>query len=521
MPLPSAHSARATLPAVAFAALFCASTVRAATPAILVGPDLAPRAISIQGLSDGTLSFFDTDRHYRSEALEGFVQLRDIGQARATADDGAAAVVPIKPALPAAPPAPSGAQPGPATQPAPSEGFIELVDGQKLTGRFLAPLPDGQKFQWEHPLLGAVAINLDNVRSLRLRPRPAAPAPAADPNAPGDAGANAGNDPAANNLKAFAEKLNNMVARPPGAGPVPNAGPQVPVTPPRPAPAAPALKTPVDANGPDNGAANAGGNASATSDRVEMTNGDAVTGFVTAITAKGLELKTAERGQAVVLPLERVCRIDLTNPMQETRRRQHKVWLEDGSRLLASSLSITGKEMRLQPALGAAAAPAPPVSTPLAGVTRIDIAGKAGALAPLSSLASSVAGGGEAFGVARPPRVAGDSLRVHAPVTLAFELPTGAMRLAGQARLDTAAEPGQDPAQVAAQVRRWADLDMVLRLDDKEITRIHLDGKQPQADVNLPLDGRRLVIELTQGANGPVMDRVLLREFQLLIVPRP
>lgn len=505
------------------------SSARAATPAVLVGPDLSPRVISLQGISEGSLSFFDTDRRYRSEALEDFVQLRDVGQARAESADAAPRPAPAVAVTPG-----SGATTAPATAPA-GDGAVELIDGQRLTGRFVDADKDGQKFTWSHALIGSVALNLDHVRSITLRARPAAPAPAT-PAAPGNAGAPGGPGAARQAEQPDpAHAVNNPAGAnrpgaglPPAAGPVPNRAlglelnaavarmqpPQPVVPPPLPATARPAAP---EAPKPDPEVDGVVVGATAPSnDRVELINGDALEGFVTAISARGLELKTAEGAQSVSLPLERVWRVTLTNPMREGRATRHRVWLRDGSRLLVTSLAVAGQELRLQAAL----APGAAASTPVSDLRRIDFAGKAGAAVPLASLAPAVSGG-EAFGVPAPPRVLGESLRVHAPVTLGFELPPGASRLAGQILLDATPEPGQEAAQAEAQVRQWADFDVIFRLDDKPIARAHLDGQHPRAEINIPLDGRRLTIELTQGANGPVMDRALLRDFQMLVSPRP
>src|SRR5665213_3206053 len=41
------------------------TSLLALTPATLVGPDLQPRTVNVESLSDGVLSFFDTDRQLK------------------------------------------------------------------------------------------------------------------------------------------------------------------------------------------------------------------------------------------------------------------------------------------------------------------------------------------------------------------------------------------------------------------------------------------------------------------------
>ena len=48
-------------------------------------------------------------------------------------------------------------------------------------------------------------------------------------------------------------------------------------------------------------------------------------------------------------------------------------------------------------------------------------------------------------------------------------------------------------------------------------TRARLNAKEPRAVVNVPLRGSELSIEFTQGANGPLQDRVVLTRAMLLV----
>jgi len=116
--------------------------VAAATPAVLVGLDLQAKAVHIQGLSGGALSYFDRDRRLRVEPIDTVVQIREIGlPSRSGSVDADVAVVD-------------------------GVGVIELVDGQRLTGEWV----DAQAgvVRWRHPWLGLVGIGLDRIARVSL-----------------------------------------------------------------------------------------------------------------------------------------------------------------------------------------------------------------------------------------------------------------------------------------------------------------------------------------------------------------
>jgi len=121
-----------------------ATQTMAATPAVLVDSDLNPHPVMIHSVTEGLISYFDNDRQLRVESIDHFVQIRQIGQELRT-------VSPTHPHI--------GSQiPGD-----PPTGWIQLVDGQRLTGRWIIDDELGEKLVWLHPFLGRIAMDLDQI----------------------------------------------------------------------------------------------------------------------------------------------------------------------------------------------------------------------------------------------------------------------------------------------------------------------------------------------------------------------
>lgn len=113
--------------------LACVPAV-AVTEAELIGPDLVARPVKITNLHDGTLNYFDENRTLQSASVDGFVQLRAIGGQIAS---------------------------DPAPYPC-----ISLTDGQRFTGSWIGPTPDGSGLRWRNDLVGTLVISLDEVASI-------------------------------------------------------------------------------------------------------------------------------------------------------------------------------------------------------------------------------------------------------------------------------------------------------------------------------------------------------------------
>ena len=123
-----------------------------------------------------------------------------------------------------------------------------------------------------------------------------------------------------------------------------------------------------------------------------------------------------------------------------------------------------------------------------------------------------VVAGGAVFGRQIAPLQDKGGLRIHAPIAVEIDLPAGASRLGGIAELDLS-EGG-----VSSGFAQWADFELVLSLDGREVDRHHFDHSSPSTAINVPVNGAVLRIELLEAANGPIMDRLHLRGLVVLVM---
>ncbi len=268
--------------------------------------------------------------------------------------------------------------------------------------------------------------------------------------------------------------------------------------------------------------------APAATDQLVLANGDRLGGFIVAIRASGVEIQPDGQDDAITLPLDRVARITLANPApdDDAPNVDNTVWLRDGSRVRFGVVEVEGQSVLLSNVLIRAGGPTKPIRVPIETVRRIDV-GLGGAhiddvivgralrrIIDLTDLPRKVTAGGLVFGVPMPPTVesAGDTalaatnLRLHAPVTVQLDLPEGASRLAFVAELDTSNASAHD----------WADLDLTVRVDGTAVAQAKINGDSPRTRLNVKA-GRRVELVVGSGANGPVLDRLRLRDAMIFV----
>jgi hypothetical protein len=238
--------------------------------------------------------------------------------------------------------------------------------------------------------------------------------------------------------------------------------------------------------------------ASSGDDAILLANGDTLTGFIEAAGAEGLEVEI--EGQRLTLGWDRIAALQLPNPV----RRDPAVWLRlrDGSRLRVEKAALDGETFTGE-AFGGK-----PIEVPTDAVAAVDFF-KRHRLMPLGRLEATTVSGGHVFGVPMPPEVEGERARLHAPLALRFGLPEGARRFAA----DAALEEGDGS--------RWADLQLSVRHGQGERFSERLKANRPEARVNVGLRDRTLTIRLGEGANGPIRDRLRLRNAVLLVETAP
>jgi hypothetical protein len=486
--------------------LCCADPARAATPALLVGPELEPVKVSVQSMGDGTLNYFDSERRLRSEPASSFLQIRLIAPATPAGKGDAQAPVAAEP------------------------GWLELIDGQRYPGRLTGSDDAGQNIDWTLSLPTAVTlrVSLERVRSIRwpMAPKPQAGNSDAPGNAPaqpagGGSGGNGGggaNDrqaegPGGNAIgKDIGNPVGNVVGSPAGN---PNSN-----TDPRPA-------TPTAPPTPPVPAGDAAG--AATGDVVTLANGDRVTGFVQAIRLSGLELRASSGSAPLSMPVDRLAEVVLSSgqvagsPSTTARPRPMvgagTVVLRNGARLSGTNLRLTGDaeakvSLLLSPAAldsaGDVAAQSLAVSLPVTEVERIELQSRAGVLLPLASLPLSVTEGGSVFGLPAPPRAEAGDLLLHAPLLANVELPPGTRRVSMKLSLAL-------PTGLSRQAQRWPDFVVTIEQAGKSLGQFRLNQQSAEQLVNVAADAGMMRIKLDASLNGPVLDRLRVSEGVVLV----
>ncbi|MCC7191383.1 MAG: hypothetical protein IT444_01260 [Phycisphaeraceae bacterium] len=241
------------------------------------------------------------------------------------------------------------------------------------------------------------------------------------------------------------------------------------------------------------------------SDQLLLVNGDTLDGFIVGFQVDSVEIKPAGGGEAIKLPLERLRSARFANPVTAAKG-QSLICLADGTRLRVTKLAIADDFIKADLELKAKGDGGEKVpAMALAEAVRIDLATGAGVLVDLASLPPVIVSGGEVFGLAIPPRSTGSDVILHAPLVVRYELPAGAKRFSALA---------QCPSESADAA--WVDFEVTAKVDGKPVGSWHFNVSSPQAVMNFALNGKEMTFELTSGRNGPVLDRLRLRDAVLL-----
>lgn len=241
-------------------------------------------------------------------------------------------------------------------------------------------------------------------------------------------------------------------------------------------------------------------------DVVELTNGDRVRGFVSQVSFTHVQVQLAG-GQTVTLERQHVRALRLANPTTTANHTSHLVWLRDGSRWRCDDLTLAEDRLTLErPHL--ARKDTRPLEVPATRVQRVELASPHWRLMDLADLPAQ-GGAAEVFGALYPLRLSTDGVHLHAPTQVTWTLPPGTQRIAFTALLDL-------DAQTLGQRVQWANLQVRVRVDDQEAAVVTLDQRAPHATVNIAAAGARLSVTVDSGRNGPLLDRLLLRDALVL-----
>jgi len=240
-----------------------------------------------------------------------------------------------------------------------------------------------------------------------------------------------------------------------------------------------------------------------TKDTIVFANGDKSEGFISTIG----EVVTIEAGAKTSnFPATRIDYVRLANP--SVRTPGPCVWLSDASVLALQS--PRGTESGSLSASIRDAASSPPVLLPWKEIS--GFATDASRVTPLASLKPKVAADPadrwartlQVGDVAAAPLGAAE-IELPGPMSVEWQLPSPARRLSMRIILPESS-------------RRWGDAVVVVELGTspvRELARERINGDRPTVEVSAALDapkGSTLRIRLEEGENGPIQDRVLLRQ---------
>jgi len=254
----------------------------------------------------------------------------------------------------------------------------------------------------------------------------------------------------------------------------------------------------------------------ANDDTLLLATGETLIGFVEAIGENRVDFVVGDADDPIQIPMDRIRGFSIANKPKQVKPEKSlaRVLLRDGS-------SVYLRDAKLQRSTGQAPAAVKgtlvvepetaAVALPLNEVQLIEPLSGQAEIKPLAEIGMTTVEGGEVFGVKMASSVTAEGeIKLHAPITLGFALPDGARRLVFTAALDL----GED---IPKSRRRLAGCELVVYEGGKRIGGCTLvDGAAPQR-LNLPLAGGQLRVDLEPGVNGPVLDRVVLTDAELLV----
>lgn len=264
-------------------------------------------------------------------------------------------------------------------------------------------------------------------------------------------------------------------------------------------------------------------------DVLVLFSGERLTGFVDAVQVAGVGFVIGDAAAPVVIEPGRVAALHIANPFVADPGPAVLLTTVSGSRWRGAMGRSDGAAVfstpLTQPASGAEGLPVwQPVRLGDADhrgegwpvVARLDLPSPGRRLVALRALPMVVVEGGAFFGVpATPEQRADGSLALHAPVTVAYDLPVSASRLVATVALEL-------PDDIPTERHAWAGCEVVVSAGGAELARVALDAGHDEHRLNVALpasdDGSTLTVTVEEGVNGPVLDRVVLRDAEVLVV---
>lgn len=235
-----------------------------------------------------------------------------------------------------------------------------------------------------------------------------------------------------------------------------------------------------------------------------LTNGDRMEGLIESF---GDEITLDREGVSAAVPLTRVSAFRLLNPRRNPAPDTPRLWLRNDTVVDVEGLRLA-EDGYLRFMLPLNSSAADEKNYRLAFVAGILF--QSGALTPLGSMTPHDVEGPRSRYLITPPRVSDapaaldlKTVEYAGPMQARYTLPAGSMRFVAVARL-------RDDAGA------WADCEVVVRDDDREVFRARLSAATRSVAVNADLSGAELSIEVTEGAHGPIQDQVIFEQPMII-----
>ncbi len=241
-----------------------------------------------------------------------------------------------------------------------------------------------------------------------------------------------------------------------------------------------------------------------------LANGDRFDGFLVSLgDPVVIEIETEDGVELVDIPRDNVEAVRMvTNRTSPSGRR---IWFKDGTVLDVTSLLI-GDDGLLRLTSRWHFAGTKPAEIERAQFDALLLDSRR--LLPLATLRPDrIEGPKTRFVIPEPVKLQPDAslqlspMEFSGPIIVRYLLPAACTRFAAQAIIPDDA-------------RHWADFELIIRSNDEVLFSKRMNADHPRVDINVPLKGTGLTIELTEGDNGPIQDRLILTLPMLLMEPR-
>ncbi|WP_428387741.1 hypothetical protein [Mucisphaera sp.] len=246
----------------------------------------------------------------------------------------------------------------------------------------------------------------------------------------------------------------------------------------------------------------------ARSDRIQLTNGDQLQATLLALFDQSARLLLPGNPQPIDLPLSSIHAIQRAHEPATTTRAD-RLTLATGEVIDAARVSFQQNTWTLSPTLALS-----PVQLPAAAINQLELRRNGLRLTPLLQQPLQINQPTVVFGVPMPPRQTSDTLAIHAPADIAFDLPPTAAAISLELQLDPS---------IPAHDRHWPSMIATVSTQASTATQITLDDANPKTVITLPVSipNAQLRLTLDPHTRGPVLDRLQIRNAVILLAEPP